>query len=135
MNLKLCLLLSAFGLIMGIGTIYLIPSTTEPFFWLAIFLICAFLVAKHAPGRYFLHGFVVSIFNSVWVTLAHMSRFQEYAAGHPEYMKMVEGLPPGLSAHPLRLMLLIGPITGVIFGLVLGLFCWIASKFIRPAVD
>jgi hypothetical protein len=48
-------------------------------------------------------------------------------------MQMIESLPEGLSAHPLRLMLLIGPITGVIFGLVLGFLCWIASKFIRPA--
>jgi len=117
---------------MGIATIYVIPSYTEPFFWLGIFMVTAYAVARYAPGKYFVHGFLISMLNSIWVTFAHISRFNEYIASHPEFMQMVQGLPAGLAAHPLRLMLLIGPITGIIFGVVLGLFCWIASKFVKP---
>ena len=131
MNWKLVALLSLFGLAMGLSTVSLIPSTIEPFFWLVIFLICAYLIARKAPGKYFLHGFMVSIFNCVWITLAHASMFYTYAANHPEYMQMVEGLPPALAGHPRRLMFFIGPISGVIFGLILGLFSCIASLIVR----
>jgi hypothetical protein len=131
MNWKLVFLLSLFGLAMGIATVSIIPSTVEPFCWLVIFLICAYLIARHAPGKFFFHGFMVSIVNSVWVTLAHASMFYTYAANHPEYMQMVEGLPPTLAGHPRRLMFLIGPISGVIFGLILGLFSWLASRLVR----
>jgi hypothetical protein len=131
MNWKLIVLLSLFGLAMGIMTVSLIPSSIEPLFWLAIFIFCSYGIARKARGKYFLHGFIVSIFNSVWVTLAHASMFYTYAANHPEYMQMVEGLPPALSGHPRRLMFLIGPITGIIFGLLLGLFSWVASLIVR----
>ena len=131
MNWKLVFLLSLFGLAMGFATVSLSPSTVEPFFWLVIFIFCAYVIARKAPGKYFLHGFMVSIFNCVWITLAHASMFYTYAANHPEYMQMVEGLPPALAGHPRRLMFLIGPISGVIFGLILGLFSWIAGLIAR----
>lgn len=132
MNWKLCVLLSLGGLFMGVATIYVIPSTIEPVFWLAIFIACASMIARFAPGRYFLHGFLVSILNSIWVTLAHISRYDIYIASHPEFAQMVQTLPPALSKDPQALMLLIGPITGILSGLVLGLFCWLASKLIKP---
>jgi hypothetical protein len=131
MNWKLVFLLSLFGLAMGLVTVSLIPSTIEPLFWLVIFVICAYLIARFAQGKYFLHGFMVSIINSVWITLAHASMFYAYSANHPEFMQMVEGLPPALSSHPRRLMFLIGPISGIIFGLILGLFAWVASLLVR----
>ena len=133
MNWKLCVLLSLTGLFMGIATIYVVPSTIEPLFWLAIFSACAVLLARFAPGRYFLHGFLVSVLNSIWITLAHMSRYDTYAALHPEFVQMVQTLPGGLAQDPRMLMLLIGPITGILSGLVLGLFCWLASKIIRSS--
>jgi hypothetical protein len=130
MNWKLIFLLSVFGLAMGFATVSLVPSTVEPICWLVIFIISSYLIARYARSRYFLHGFLVSLLNSVWLTLAHVAFFDTYIASHPEYMQLVEGLPPALSAHPKRMMFLIGPITGVIFGLVLGLFSWVASRIV-----
>jgi len=132
MNVRFCVLLSGFGLLMGIATIYAIPSYAEPLFWLGIFIITAYVVARYAPGKYFLHGFLISLLNSIWVTLAHISRFYDYIASHPEYMQMIQSLPPALAEHPRRMMLVTGPIIGVITGLVVGLFCWLASKFVKP---
>lgn len=133
MNWKLIFLLSIFGLVMGFLTISLVPSTIEPFFWLVIFIISSYIIAKYASDRYFLHGFLVSVLNSIWLTLAHVAFFYTYIASHPEYMRMVEGLPPALSVHPRRLMFLTGPMSGAIFGLLLGLSSWIASRFVRSA--
>jgi hypothetical protein len=136
MNWKLIFLLSLFGLAMGFATVFVIPSSIEPLFWLVIFLICAFLVARYAPGKYFLHGLLVSIVNSIWITAIHASLFYTYIASHPEYLQMLQqpGTPEALSGHPRRIMVITGPIIGVISGLVLGLFCWLASKFVKPAI-
>jgi hypothetical protein len=131
MNWKLIFLLSLFGLAMGIATVYVVPSNVEPFFWLAIMIVSAVVIARYAGGRYFTHGFLVSILNSLWITAIHAALFYTYVASHPEYMQMIEGLPPVLAAHPRRMMLVTGPIAGILSGIVLGLLSWIASKLFR----
>jgi hypothetical protein len=127
MNWKLIFLLSLFGLAMGIATVYVVPSNIEPFFWLAIFIICAYIIAKQAPGKYFLHGLMVSIVNSVWITAAHVLLFDSYIASHAKEAAMMGQMP--LSAR--AMMAVTGPVVGVISGVVLGLFAFIASKLVR----
>lgn len=63
MNWKLILLLSMFGLAMAIATVYVMPSRFEAPFWLVIFVTCAFVIARRAPGKFFLHGFLVGLTN------------------------------------------------------------------------
>jgi hypothetical protein len=93
------------------------------------------LIARYAHAKYFLHGLLVSIVNSIWITATHASLFYTYIASHPEYLQMIQapGTPEALSSHPRRLMILTGPIVGVLSGLILGLFSWIASKVTKPA--
>ncbi|MGB8298646.1 MAG: hypothetical protein WCG85_24740 [Polyangia bacterium] len=129
MNGKLILALSLFGLAMGVGTVFVIPSTVEPLFWLAIFVVCAAVIARKAAGRYFLHGFLVSMANCVWVTGAHVLLFTSYAASHSKEMLMMARMP--LPDSPRLMMLLTGPVIGVASGILLGLFAFIASKLRR----
>jgi hypothetical protein len=129
MNWKLIFLLSLFGLAMAIATVFVIPSNIEPFFWLAIFLVCAFLIARFAPGKFFLHGLLTSIANSIWITAAHVLLFDQYIATHAKEAAMMTRMPMA----PRVMMLVTGPIVGVISGLVLGLFSWIASKLVLRA--
>jgi hypothetical protein len=131
MNWKLIFLLSLFGLAMGLATISLIPSNIEPAFWLVIFIICAYLIAKYAPGNYFLHGLLLGIVNSIWITAAHAIFFNQYVAAHPEHLQMVANMPESLAGHPRRAMLLIGPIAGIASGIILGLLSWIAAKIVK----
>jgi hypothetical protein len=126
MNWKLILQLSFFGLIMAFATISLIPEKVEPAFWLVIFVFCAFVIAKAAPGKYFLHGFMVSIFNCVWITAAHCFFYDSYTAHHPDMAAMYTGI------HPRKMMLVFGPVFGAMFGVILGLFAFVASKLVKP---
>jgi hypothetical protein len=131
MDLKLILQLSLFGLAMGVGTVFFIPSRVEPFFWLAIFVVCAYLIARRAPGKPFLHGLSVSLVNSVWITGAHVLLFESYAVRHAEEMKMMATMP--LPDSPRLMMLATGPVVGVVSGIVLGLFAWVASRLVKRA--
>jgi hypothetical protein len=130
MNWKLVLQLSLFGLGMGIATVFLIPSNIEPFFWLTIFVICAYLISTRCSGRYFVHGLAVSMVNSVWMTGAHILLFNQYVANHPQEAAMMTSMP--LPNSPRLMMLLMGPVIGVVSGCVLGLFAVVAAKLTAP---
>src|SRR3978361_1505641 len=127
MNWKIIIQLSVFGLIMSVATVFLIPEMIEPAFWIAIFLFSAYVIAKACREKYFLHGFLVSLANCMWITAAHMIFYTTYIANHPSVAKMAEGHPI-LPSHPRLAMLITGPVFGIASGLVLGLFAFIASK-------
>jgi hypothetical protein len=127
MNWKLIFQLSLFGLAMAITTVYLIPSSVEPYCWLLIFIACAVIIARNCTSRYFLHGFCVSLVNCVWVTGAHVILYNSYAATHAKEVEMMSAMP----VSPRLMMLLTGPIVGIVSGLVLGLFALIASRITR----
>ena len=129
MNWGLILQLSVFGLAMAIATVFWISSAVEPFFWFGIFVVCAYVIALQASRRYFLHGLLVSVVNSVWITTAHIALFDQYIARHPQEAAMLsESSMPGRV-----LMAMMGPVIGVLSGIVLGLFAVGASKLVRPA--
>ncbi|EHQ27801.1 hypothetical protein [Mucilaginibacter paludis] len=129
MNWKLIFQLSLLGLIMAFGTISLIPDYAEPFFWLPIFVICAYLIAKVCATKYFAHGFFVSVLNSVWLTASHTIFYPSYAAHHPEMIKMMP-----MKEHIVLAMIVTGILSGILFGLVQGLFAFIASRIVKKNV-
>lgn len=129
MNKKLIFQLSIFGLAMAIATVYFIPSNIEPLFWLLIFIICAYLIAKYCSSKYFLHGLFVSLLNAVWITATHIILFDTYIANHPQEAAMMTKMP--MPDSPRLMMLITGPVVGLVSGIVLGLFAFVASKIMK----
>lgn len=130
MNWTLIFGLSLFGLAMGLATVFVIPCKAEPFFWLPIFIICAFVIARQVPGRLFLHGFLLGIVDSVWVTGAHILFFNRYLAGHPMEAEMITAV------HGTRLvasaaLIPVGLSSGLISGVVIGLLAYVVAKAIK----
>jgi hypothetical protein len=134
MNWKLIFQLSLFGLFMAIATVYFIPSSLEPFFWLIIFIICAYLIARNCTGKYFLHGLLVSLVNCIWITAIHAILYHTYIMNHPKEDAMMQSWPKPWSIHPRVMMLVFGPLFGVVSGLVLGLFAFVASRIWKSKV-
>jgi hypothetical protein len=126
MRWRLILTLSMFGLAMAFATVYVVTPKVEPLFWLAIFGFCAFTIARSGAPKPFVHGLLVSVVNSVWITAAHVALADTYLARHPQEAEMS-------GSSPRLMMLVVGPIIGVVSGLILGLFSWIASRFVKPA--
>ncbi len=134
-NWKLIFQLSLFGLAMSLATISLVPENLEFIFWIVIFIICAYIVAKQAPSKYFLHGFLISIFNGIWITIGHVFFAATYLANHPNVVKMNGSMPMIMRQHQRSSMIIMGLPFGIIFGLILGLFCFIASKIVKKTVS
>jgi len=131
MNWKLIFQLSLFGLIMAFGTISLIPEKTEPFYWLAIFIFCAFVIARQCAAKQFWHGFWLSMVNCVWIIIAHGWFFKSYMAHHADMTTTNPVMNP-FPQHPRVVMLIFSPIFGAVFGLMQGLFAFIVSRFVKP---
>jgi hypothetical protein len=129
MKWKLIFQLSLFGLAMAFGTVYFIPSTIEPLCWLIIFIVCAWFIAKNCTEKYFLNGLFVSLVNCIWITSAHILLYNTYLAGHAQEAEMMTKMP--IPNSPRLMMLITGPFIGIISGLILGLFAFIASKIVK----
>jgi len=127
MNWKLILTLSMFGVAMAVASLFGV-GLFEFVLWLAIFVLYAVIIAKRAPGKYFLHGFLVSVVNSIWVTAIHATFFSTYVKNDPQ---MAQGTPPGM--NPRIIMIVAGPIVGAVMGVVAGLFAVVASKTLKRA--
>lgn len=129
MNWKLIFQLSLFGLAMGVATVFLIPSKLEPVFWLVIFLICAYVIAKRSPAMLFLHGLLLGLANSVWITAAHVLLFDSYIARHAQEAAMMQSMT--LPASPRVIMAVTGPVVGLVSGVIIGLFALGAGKLVK----
>lgn len=129
MNWFLVAQLSFFGLAMGLATVSIIPSNIEPLFWLGIFLMCAYIIARRCASRFFLHGLSVSVLNSIWITAAHLLFFEHYIAYHHSEAAFLNSYTS--YGTPRLMMALTGPVIGILSGVVLGCFAVIASKFVK----
>lgn len=129
MDWKLVLALSSFGAAMAVATVFVIPANVEPAFWVAIFVACAVIIAKRRDSKHFLYGLCVSLVNSVWITALHVAFFDTYVASHPREAAMSASM-----SSPRLMMLVMGPVVGLVSGCVLGLFAFVASRFIKPSL-
>lgn len=116
---------------MAFLTVFYIPGKYEWALWLPIFLICAYVVASQCSGKFFLSGFIIGIFNCCWVTPVHIIFKDDYLKLNPDMVEMMKTMP--LASNPLAQQLFIGSLAGIISGIVLGLFCWIAAKIMKKA--
>jgi hypothetical protein len=128
MNGKLIVQLSVFGLAMGLATVFVIPSSVEPLFWLIVFVATAYIIGRREPGRPFVHGLLTGVANSVWVTGSHILLFNQYITRHPQEAAMMSSMP--LPDSPRLMMALVGPVIGVVSGAVIGLFALVAARIL-----
>jgi hypothetical protein len=131
MNWPLIVRLSLFGLAMGVGTVFFSFSGIEPFLWIAIFLISASLIAWQCPHRRFLHGLIVGVANGIWITATHIVFFTHYMGGHAREAAMMKSMP--LPHWPRLMMVITGPVVGIMSGILIGALALVIGHFLKPA--
>jgi len=128
-NWKLIFQLSLFGLAMAFATVFFVPSKVEPLLWLAIFVVCAYLIARGASGKAFVHGLLLGIVNSLWITAVHILLMDAYLAHHPQEAAMMQSVK--MPAPPRVMMAIVGPCIGIVSGIVIGLLAMLADGILR----
>lgn len=129
MNLRLILLLSLFGIGMAFGSVFWIPAFLEPILWLAIFVFCAWVIANYFSGKYFMSGFLLSLFNGVWIIIVHSIYYGDYIFRHLDQAKLMQHLP--FHNSPRLMILLTDVIISLIYGLILGFFSLAAAQIVK----
>jgi hypothetical protein len=127
MSWRLVFGLSCFGLVMALATVFArMEPRVEQLAWIGIFLASAIVIAKKASGKFFLHGFLVSVVDSLWVTGAHLALFDR--AGHAGLF--ATPIPIGAIGSAQTTMALVGPVAGIVCGVGLGFLAWAASTLL-----
>src|SRR6267142_888056 len=54
-------------------------------------------MSMNATARYFLHGFLVSLFNGIFISIIHASFYSLYIKNNPEMLAGFANLPPSIS--------------------------------------
>ena len=67
----------------------------------------------------------------MWITGAHIVFAGSYLARHPNEAAMMAKMPAPDS--PRLMMLMTGPVVGIVSGLVLGLFSFVAGKLVKKS--
>lgn len=130
MNWKLVFTLALFGVAMGIAAVLgFYPPSLEWLLWLIITLFCAWVIAKKAAAKLFLHGFMVGLFDGLIVPIITAVFFSTYLANNPSYADQAKQLPAGQDMRTFSFIL--APVIGVVYGLVLGFFAWLAGKIFK----
>lgn len=128
MNWKIIFLLSLLGLGIGITTIFYVPAKYESLLWTPAFVLSAYFIARHTKGKFFLHGFVLGIANTLWATAAHTIMIDSYMAHHTADAAQYAKMSAESGATPAQAMLLMGAFIALLSGIVLGLFSLAAGK-------
>jgi len=133
MNWKLIFLLSLVGLAMAVGTVFFIPSHVEAAVWFAIFLACAYWIGRYCRRNRFAHGVLAGLASSAWITALHLLFQDRYLAGHPRESGLIRDLhAANVHASATTVIAVTGPLNGLMFGIVIGVFATVAGLMMTP---
>jgi len=133
MKWTLILRLSLIGLVLALGSIFVISPNLESLLWLVVFLYYASAIGHGTRTWRFFHGLLLGILNSVWVVAMHEIFLTRYLAAHPREVQMLDTVhAAGLSVSPRWIMSFTGITVGVLEGIVIGVFAIVAGMMVKP---
>jgi hypothetical protein len=117
MNWTLILLLSSFGLVMGLLSIKGYTQRIEPFLWLFFAIITAIILSKNTDNKTFLHALLIGLFWGILNGITQSAVFDQYLANNPNIQKRFN---QSTFIKPRYFVMVTAPVIGLITGLVLG---------------
>ncbi len=131
MNWKLVFGLAGFGILMGILSLFGYTEGIEWLLWLVIAVICSVAIAKVLSAKLFLTGLLVGLLDGVFNSIVQSAFFATYLSNNTRTAEGFGPIPGGLD--PRIFVLIAGSFIGLLYGLVLGLFAWLAGKIFKKA--
>lgn len=131
MNWKLIFGLTAFGILMGVLSLFGYTEGIELILWLVIAVLCAVVIAKVCSAKFFLTGLLVGLFDGVFNSILQSAFFSTYLTNNPKVATGFGPIPGGLD--PRFSVLITGPFVGLLYGLFVGLLAWLAGRVFRKS--
>jgi hypothetical protein len=129
MKWKLVFALAACAVIMGAASVLGYTQNIEPFCWIAIAVVCAFVLARGVTQKLFLHGLYVGVAQGIVNGAIQAAFFNTYLRNNPDVAAQMSQNPFPFS--PSVFVLLSSPLIGAAFGVAMGLLTLLAAKLVR----
>lgn len=113
------------GLLMAILSLNANTKGYEPVVWIVFGIAIALFYAKKLSRKIFLHGFLTGLCWGIINALVQYFYFDSYISANPE-LKESYGQIDFMEPH--LFVLLTGPATGVVTGIILGGLSWVLKK-------
>lgn len=119
-------MLTLFGVLMGLASVFGYTQSNEWLYWLVIAVISGFVIAKVADRQIFVKSVVVGLFMGIFTGVIQSVLFDKYLENNPQSLDGFKEIP--LSLAPQFVVLFTGPFIGIVFGLFIGLIAIIIDK-------
>lgn len=129
MNWKLILNCSPLAVLMGIASLFGFTRGIEWVLWLIIAIVVAFLVARRTPSHLLPTGLMIGLTMGIINAIIQTAFFSAYLESNPDAAEQFAQAPGGLDGR--IIVMVSGPFIGLLYGLVLGLFCFIAGRIVQ----
>lgn len=128
MNYRLIFLLSLSGVVMGLLSVYVVPTRLEAAAWLPIFLLCSVVLARYTTKGHFKSGLMVGLISGLLTTLIQFMLVDVYLLHHqPEAIYFAKiAKERGVHAGPVILMM--GSFMSLVSAIVMGAFSFAGYK-------
>ena len=128
MKWKTILLLSLFGILMGLNSVFGVIKNIEWLLWLIIAIVSAYVLNKQTKKLLVTHAVITGLFIGILNAIVQSSLFDSYFVNNPE----IEGFKQWpITVEPQYFLLMAGPFVGIVYGLVIGLFALIIKKITK----
>jgi hypothetical protein len=127
MNWKIILLLSLFGVVMGIASLFGISQGVEWILWIIIAFASAFILSVNVTNKFFAHALFIGLLDGIYPSVIQLAFFDTYILNNPQLLEGFQQLPA--TVEPRLFVLVIGPFIGIVYGLFIGLITRIIEKF------
>jgi hypothetical protein len=129
MNRSLILLLSLFGVVMGLLSLGGVTQGIEWFLWLVIAVLSAVPIAKRGGTSLFGTGFLVGLLDGIFNSIIQALFFEAYLANNQQMSVQMSQIPGDLD--PRIFVMLAGPVIGAAYGTIIGLISMLARRIMR----
>lgn len=139
MNIKVISALSILGIVLSVARIFWVSSSDETLYWIGIYVVAPFVIARFCQEKFFINGFVLAVLYSFFILIFQLYFYDEYVLRHASEsvnsLQTEESYEGFLSDSPKMNMIISIPFYGILKGVLLGFCAHIASFIVDRKED
>ncbi len=129
-NWKIVLILSSFGIVMALLSVFgNVKGSYELVLWALLAIVSSYMIAKKGGRLPFIEGVTTGVLSGILNSAVQFFFFRQYILNNPGKLEQFREIPLEMPAQ--YLILFTGPIIGLIYGIILGIISTSFRKVIE----